>query len=121
MHMIEVPDVAPPEVLHHARNSVIGGGPRQQVDVVGHQHPGVYGHFEPLRGFSQPVGVGRGILVPNETGLAVVAALDQVLRHACRACTVPSCHEASLTPSIPRSLTLSIKQLRLTAYRRFLL
>lgn len=50
--------------------------------MVGHQHVGMYGAAMPLRGLVQQRQVGELVIWLNETGLAIVPALDDALRDA---------------------------------------
>lgn len=65
-------------------------------------------HLEALGRFTEPLGVRHEVLRCSEARLPVIAALNHVLRDACRAGSDPSCHVPSLVPSIwlPTSILL---------------
>jgi hypothetical protein len=82
MACIEAGDVAAADGLHHARHAAGLRWCHQQVHVVGHQHVGVQGAPVLERGFAQFLPVVQVVRGVSEAGLAVDAALDDVLRHA---------------------------------------
>ncbi len=49
--------------------------------MVGHQHVGVQGAAAFFKGFAQPVTVAQVVLLGDEAGIAVMAALDNVQRY----------------------------------------
>ena len=51
---------------------------QQQMHRVGHEHVGVQGATASFEVFAQPVRVGQVVLFTEETGIAVVATLDNV-------------------------------------------
>jgi hypothetical protein len=51
----------------------------QQVQVIGHQHIGVHGALVLQRGFAKLLAVVKVTCVIGEAGLAVIAALDNML------------------------------------------
>ena len=78
---------------------------QQQVNMVGHQNVGVdrYAIFPAV--FLELVQIDRVVLFGEETGLAVVAALDDVLRNAGQAQAGESGHCGS--PSVDLFLILT--------------
>ena len=50
----------------------------QQMHRVGHEHIGVQGATAFSEGFAQPVTVGQVVIFTEETGLAIVATLDNM-------------------------------------------
>jgi hypothetical protein len=54
----------------------------QQVHVIGHQHIGVHVALVLQRGFAQLLAVVQVVGVIGKAGLAVITALDNMLRDA---------------------------------------
>ena len=61
--------------------------------MVGHEYPRVYIDTKARCGFNQPVGIRLEIRIRSETGLAVVAALDDVDLQAGRTGSRDSGHQ----------------------------
>jgi hypothetical protein len=60
-----------------SRGNVLGcGGSQQQLHRGGHEHVGVQGATAFFEGFAQPMRVGQVVSFTEETGIAVVATLD---------------------------------------------
>ena len=78
---VDIADIAPPEGLHGTGDRAGALWHEQQVHMVGHQRVGMDHaalapcHVAQFAAIAEVVGVGE------ETGLAVVAALDDVLRN----------------------------------------
>src|SRR5690606_416036 len=77
--VVDVANVAPAERLHQPRQGAWLPWGQQQVHVVGHQHVGVHGAVQLQREVPQVIQVAMPVDVGEEAGLAVVAALDDVL------------------------------------------
>lgn len=78
--LVDVLDIALPEVLHQERCTGGFGGGEQQVHVIGHEHVRVDGAAEALREFAQVVPVEEVVFLGEEAHATVVAALDDVQR-----------------------------------------
>jgi hypothetical protein len=79
---IEPPDIRPAEPLHQAEPIASFRQCQQQVDVVVHEHIGVKPAFRRVRSLPKQPDVQEAILIIEEAGQAVVAALHDVLRNA---------------------------------------
>lgn len=74
--------VTPAECLHHAADATDVGRRHEQVDVVGHQHVRMDCAAFAQRDFIEVVQIAPIVAGREEAGLAIVAALDDVLRDA---------------------------------------
>ena len=75
------PFLVPRERLHHPWQCTRFRWRYQQMGVVAHQHIGMQHAAVPKQCFSQALQVTLPILVVEEAGQSVVAALDHMLRH----------------------------------------
>lgn len=80
--LIDVLNIAPPEHDQQSRNGLqLCLRRQQQMHVIGHQYTGV----QLAAGIAQPIGqprqVGAVVLIAEETGVPVVAALHDVQRY----------------------------------------
>ena len=80
MALVEAPHIAAPHGLHHQRQRFALLRRGQQVEMVVHQHVGMHCHTEFLGRFGQQRQHGFKVLPVCEDGLAVVSALDDVVR-----------------------------------------
>ncbi len=71
------------------------------MDVVGHQHVRVQRAAFALQRFAQPLKIDVIILLVEETGAAVVAALHDVQRYTIEADSRASRHEGSIAEIEP--------------------
>jgi len=77
---VEVTHIGAPHRLHHLRQTVPGFGRDQQMEVVVHDHVGMDRHLEGPGMLMPEVQQALAVLVVAHNGLAVVAALDDVVR-----------------------------------------
>ena len=66
--------------MHDAGDLSGSRGCHQQVDVVGHQHVRMHGTAFAQRDFAQVLQVAHPVDVSKEARLAIIAALDDMLR-----------------------------------------
>jgi len=62
------------------------------MNVIGHQYVGVYETTVFLSGLVQPFKIMATIVIGEETRLAIIAALNYVLRNSCEIDTRLACH-----------------------------
>lgn len=58
---VEVAHIPAAQVLHHPGDAIFFQRRRQQVDMIGHEDPGMYLHTKPARGLLQPLRISRKI------------------------------------------------------------
>ena len=80
MAQVEVAHISAAHRLHHLRQALIGFGGEQQMEVVVHDHVGMDGHLESLRMLLPQGQETLTVGVITHDGLAVIAALDDVVR-----------------------------------------
>lgn len=73
--------IALAEQLHHPSRSIRFAWRQQEMDVIRHQHIGVDGAAGALCAKLQLIEIEAIIVICEKTGLAVVAALDDVKRN----------------------------------------
>jgi hypothetical protein len=78
MPPIEIGDVVPAKVPHHARTRIGGLRCKQEVNVVGHQAVGMDGATVPKGKFTQAREINKVIRLSMETGDPIYAALNDV-------------------------------------------
>lgn len=76
---VDVLDVAAANGLHEPGYAVLGFRRYQQMNVVGHEHVGMNGAVPIGSRFLEPMEVAVIILLGEETGLSINAALDDML------------------------------------------
>ena len=79
---VELPDIAPAELLHQATCGTHCGRRCQQVDVVVHQYIGVQLAARGEQRLPQQLAIAGAIRVVEEAGKAIVSTLHDVLRNA---------------------------------------
>ena len=82
VRMVDIADVASAECLHHATDIADIGRCDEQVNMVGHQYVSMDRAAFLLGDLIEVPQVALIIVGSEEEGLAVVAALDDVLRYA---------------------------------------
>jgi hypothetical protein len=82
MAIVHLPHVATPQRLHHPPSITRRTWRGQQVHMVGHQHAGMDRAVQIERDLAQVGEVMAAIVVGEEAGLSVDAALHDVQRHA---------------------------------------
>src|SRR5690554_6705722 len=69
------------------------------MNMVGHKHPCVHLDRELLSIHFKPMLIDGKILITSKTDLPIIATLNDVLRHCCRANSKKASHGSSLNPS----------------------
>lgn len=90
--IVDVANVTPPQRLHEAGDLATALRGHQQVHVVGHQYIGVNLAAVAQRDFPEVLQIAMPIGIGEEAGLAIVAALDNVLGNAGEVDARPACH-----------------------------
>jgi hypothetical protein len=79
------------------------------MHMVGHQDIGMQLAILTLQSFSQPAQIGEAVLVIKKAGRAIVAALDDVQRHAVNVDALSPRHATSLAKSEPGPFLIADK------------
>ena len=82
---VEVANILPAERLHHARYAIGCFRRNQEMNVIGHEDPGVDGDPALSGVFLEPIGVSREIFVGTEAYLTIVPTLDDMRGNAWQA------------------------------------
>ena len=80
---IEIAHIGAAHRLHHLRQPLIGLGREQQMEMVVHDHVGMDGHLESLRMLLPQPQQALAVGIIAHDGLAVIAALNHMMRIAC--------------------------------------
>ena len=78
--VVDMTHITPPERLHDPADRPGGARGDQQVDMMGHQDIRMHGAVLAHGDLAQIVEIASVVLIGEEAGLPVVAALDHVLR-----------------------------------------
>ena len=79
---VDILDIALPEPFHQDACAISVFRGEQEVDMVCHQDIGMHSTACAFGIFLQPIKIQEIVLISKETGLAVIAALDDVERGA---------------------------------------
>ena len=105
---VDVAHIAAPQRLHQAGDLSRGHRRDQQMHVVGHQHVGMHAAVLPAGDVAQVLEVADAVDVCEEAGLAVVAALDDVLRDSGQVDAGLAGHDRVLAMSKPEACHLCL-------------
>lgn len=100
MRVIDIADVVPTQCLHQAADRASFCGRHQQMDVVGHQYIGMHAAFALDAERVQVLQVAHAVDIAEAAWLPIVAALDDVLCHACRINSWSPCHVELQSPFV---------------------
>jgi hypothetical protein len=98
--VVDVADVSPPQRLHEAGDLSAAGRRHQQVDVIGHQYIGMHGTAFTQRDLLEILQVALAVHVSEKAGLAVIAALDHMLRDTWEVKAWPAWHRRLLAKDL---------------------
>jgi len=106
-----MPDVAPTQRLHHARQAVDALRRHQKMHVIGHQHIGVNGATMLGGDRDEPVAIADVVLLAIEDRFAVVAPLDDVQGLIGKKIAAESGHGRAPPAGIDRTLPLCLEKI----------
>lgn len=100
IHPVDILDISLPQSFHEhgGAGGLLRG--KEQVDMVGHQHIGMYGAAAHKAVFPQPFEIKSIITVSMEAGLAVVPPLDDVQGNAWKDKSWSARHENYVQPGV---------------------
>jgi hypothetical protein len=99
---IEIAHIQAAEELHASGQRISRIRRHQQVCVVGHEYPGMYGHTEFPGALPEPVGVGLEVCIGGKANLAVIASLYNMNWDTGRALAMSARHRMLHDESVVR-------------------